>query len=329
MSIPTTRQEFGKWCLRKLGAPLQEINISDEQIDDRIDEALQYFFDFHMDGSEKMYYRCQFAANNFGGRIYDLKINDGGTLYSNSDTVVFTSNNGVGNGAVATITTDANGKITTARLSANGNGEGYFLEPTITIDTATGSGANVTPIMGGFVQLPSNVIGAVEIFDLRSTYSTSSMFNIRYQMALNDLYTLNNMNLVPYYLARQHITLIEEILIGQTPMRYNRHNNKLYIDTDWHTINEGDWLVVHCYEVIDPAKYPDVWKDKWLQAFCVALIKENYAYNLFKKYQGMPMPGGVMFSAQQMYDESRQEQEALKQELINTYSIPAAGMFVG
>ena len=326
--IPTTRQDFGKWCLRKLGAPVIEINISDEQVDDLIDEALQYYYDFHMDGTEKMYYRCQMAANNFGGRVFDLKVNDGGILYQNTDTITFTSNNGVGNGAMATITTNSNGTITAATLSANGNGSGYFLNPSVSVNTSTGSNASISPIMGGFVQLPSNIIGAVNIFDLRSTYSTASMFNIRYQMALNDLYTLTNINLVPYYLARQHITLIEEILIGQTPMRYNRHSNRLYIDTDWNLINEGDWLVVEAFEVIDPASYPDVWKDKWLQAFTTALIKQQWGANL-KKFQGMPMPGGIMWSGQQIWDEATQEIQALKDELVNTYSIPSAGMFVG
>ena len=137
MSVPTTRQEFAKYCLRSLGHPVIEINVSDEQIDDRIDEALEFYYDFHMDGTNKQYWRHQLSANNYGGRIYDLKVNDGGTLYANTDTIVFTSNNGVGSGAVATLVTDANGTITSATLSANGNGSGYYLEPTVSINTST------------------------------------------------------------------------------------------------------------------------------------------------------------------------------------------------
>lgn len=328
MSVPKTRQEFGKYCLRSLGHPVIEINVSDEQIDDRIDEALEFYYDFHMDGTDKQYWRHQLAANNFGGRIYNLKVEDGGTLYSNTDTLVFSSNNGVGSGAVGVLTTDANGTIVSATLSANGNGSGYFLEPSVSVDTSTGSGASITPVMGGFIPLPDNVIGTINIFNLVSTYSTASMFNIRYQMALNDLYTLTNVNLVPYYMARQHITLIEEILMGQTPLRYNRHHNRIYIDTDWDLVNEGDWVVVEAYSVIDPEKYPRVWSDKWLQAYATAAIKRQWGNNL-KKFQGIPMPGGVLFSGQQIYDEANQELQMLKQELVNTYSIPAAGMFVG
>lgn len=328
MSTPTDRKSFGKWCLRNLGHPVIEINVSDEQIDDRIDEALSWYYDFHMDGTNKQYWRAQLAANNFGGRVHSLKIDDGGTLYSNSDTIVFTSNNGVGSGAAATLTTNANGIITSATLSANSNGSGYSLDPSVSVTTSTGSGAVIKPVMGGFVQLPDNIIGTVQLYPMNSTYSSASMFNIRYQMALNDLYTLTNINLVPYYMARQHISLIEEILIGQPPIRYNRHENKLYIDGTWSVVNEGDWIIVEAYSVIDPVQYPRLWSDKWLQQYTTALIKRNWGSNL-KKFQGMPMPGGMMFSGQQIYNEADAEVKLLKDELVNTYSIPAAGMFIG
>ena len=55
MAKPTSREDFKEYCLRKLGHPVIEINVSDEQIDDRIDEALSFFADYHYNGSELVY----------------------------------------------------------------------------------------------------------------------------------------------------------------------------------------------------------------------------------------------------------------------------------
>lgn len=57
MSQPTNKEEFKEYCLRKLGHPVTEINVSDEQIDDRIDEAISFYRDYHYDGSHLVYLR--------------------------------------------------------------------------------------------------------------------------------------------------------------------------------------------------------------------------------------------------------------------------------
>jgi len=57
MAVPTTRAEFTENCLRRLGKPVIEINVDDDQVSDRIDEALRYYWDYHFDGSEKTYYK--------------------------------------------------------------------------------------------------------------------------------------------------------------------------------------------------------------------------------------------------------------------------------
>jgi hypothetical protein len=55
MAQPTNREEFKDYCLRKLGSPVIEINVSDEQVEDRIDEAISFFRDYHYDGSQLVY----------------------------------------------------------------------------------------------------------------------------------------------------------------------------------------------------------------------------------------------------------------------------------
>jgi hypothetical protein len=247
MSVPTSRETFKKWCLRKLGAPTIEINVTDEQVDDRIDEALHYFFDYHMDGTEKQYYK------------YELQQSD---------------------------------------------------------------------IDNKYITLPQNIIGVSNIFPVGDAYSTNNLFNIRYQLILNDLYDLANIDLVPYYTAMMHVAVIEEIFVGQQLIRFNRYNNILYIDMDWSLVTvPGYWIIVEASQVLDPDTYTEIWADKWLGRYATALIKENWG-EILSKYKDMPTAGGMVLNWQDIKAEAKAEKKELEEELINTYSIPAQ-MFIG
>jgi hypothetical protein len=244
MSIPNSRQTFKDYCLRKLGAPVININVDDDQVDDRIDEALLYFADYHFDGTDKTYYKWQITP---------------------------------------------------------------------------------TDIANKYITLPDNIIGAVNIFDVGAALNTNNLFNIRYQIALNDLYTLTSVSMVPYVMALTHIQFLEQILVGKKPIRYNRHVNKLYIDMDWTTLNVGDYLIVEAYMVIDPDTYTKTWGDRWLARYAACLIKQQWGSNL-KKFGNMQMPGGIVFNGQQIYNEATEERAILEKEMIESYSIPVADM---
>lgn len=242
--IPTDRATFKEYCLRRLGKPLNEINIDDDQLDDRIDDALQYFWDYHFSGSEKTYYK------------YPVTNQDKTNKY---------------------------------------------------------------------ITLPDNIIGAVNIFPIGQALNTNNLFNIRYQIALNDLYTLTSVSMVPYYMALQHVQFLEQMLVGQQPLRYNRYVNKLYIDMDWDRLNAGDYIIVEAYQVVDPNVYSKVWTDRWLARYATCLIKQQYGTNL-KKYRGMKMAGGIEFNGQVIYDEATGERAELEKEMIRSYSLPVTDM---
>ncbi len=243
MAIPTNKAQFGQWCLRRLGKPLNEINISDEQVDDCIDLAVAWFQEYHFEGTEKIYYKYQ--------------INE----------------------------TDAANK---------------------------------------YITLPANIIGAISIFDIGDALSTNNIFNIRYQIALNDLYTLTNVSMVPYYMAMRHIALLEEMLVGKQPIRYNRNDNKFYVDMDWGRIGLG-LLIIECYGVLDPDVYTKIWSNIWLQKYCTQLIKQQYGTNL-KKFSGVQMAGGTTFNGQQIYNEATDELARIEQDVIHSFSIPVSDM---
>jgi len=244
MAKPTSRSEFKENCLRRLGKPVIEINVDDDQVDDRIDESLRYFWDYHFDGSEKLFYKQQVTQ------------------------------------------TDKTNK---------------------------------------YITLPENIIGAVNIFPIGSGLNTNNLFNIRYQIALNDLYTLTSVSMVPYVMALTHIQNLEQILVGQQPLRYNRHVNRLYVDMDWDRVDIGEYLLVEAYEIVNPDIYTDAWSDRWLLRYAACLIKQQWGNNL-KKFDGMKMPGGLTFNGQRIYEEATQERVELEKEMIHSYSLPVTDM---
>ena len=245
MAVPTSRATFKEYCLRKLGKPVIEINVDDDQVDDRIDECIRYYWDYHFDGTEKTYYK-------------------------------------------------------------------HLITDQTKIDK--------------FVTLPENIIGAIRVFQIGDpSLRASDMFNIRYQIALNDLYQLTTVSLLPYYMAMQHLGTITELLVGQQPIRYNRHTNKMYVDMDWTKIDVGQYLLIEAYEVIDPDTYTNAWGDRWLQEYTTQKIKYQWGSNL-TKFTGMVLPGGVQFNGEKILDDAEKAIEKLEQEMISSYSLPVADM---
>lgn len=327
MATPTTRKEFKEYCLRKLGKPVIEINVDDDQVEDRIDEALKYYWDYHFDGSERLYYKYMIQESDRRDAIKEITIVDGGTGYSNNDTVVITADpsDTTGTGAAASIVTNSSGEIVDVVMTNHGNT--YTLDPTVSITTSTGSGAVLKGYKGGYIKMPENIMGVTGIFPIGDpSLSVNDIFNIRYQIALNDLYTLTSVQLTPYYMAMEHLALIQQLLVGQQPVRYNRHTDKMYIDTDWGKLPVGRFILIECYRVIDPQEYVDAWGDRFLSRYATALIKKQWGNNL-KKYSGMQLPGGVQFNGQQIYDEASAELEKLEAEMISSYSLPVLDMY--
>ena len=177
-----------------------------------------------------------------------------------------------------------------------------------------------------YITLPENIIGAVRVFPIGDpSIRSDDMFNIRYQIALNDLYTLTAYSMIPYFMAMQHLALISEMLVGQQPIRYSRHKDRLFVDTKWDNYNVGDFLLVEAYEVIDPDTFTDVWGDRWLQNYCTEKIKYQWGSNL-TKFSGMQLPGGVQFNGDKIFSDAQQAIEKMEEEMILNYSLPVSDM---
>jgi hypothetical protein len=240
-----SRQAFKDYVLRRLGAPVIDVNVDDEQVEDRIDDALLKFRDYHYDGTEHLYYPHQLTS---------------------------------------------------------------------------------TDITNKYVTLPENIIGVTRIFDVSDSYGAMNLFNIRYQLHLNELFNITSVAITPYVMAMRHIEFLEEVFVGKKPVRFNRHMDKLYVDMKWdEDVQAGKYIIIDCYRTVDPETYPDVWDDPWLKDYATALVKRQWGENL-KKFEGMNLPGGITFNGQKIWEEANQKVEELEQKVINDYSLPVTDM---
>lgn len=172
--------------------------------------------------------------------------------------------------------------------------------------------------------LPENVIGAVEVFPMGAIIGTGNIFNIQYQIALNDLYTLTSQSIVPYFMAFQHVQLLEEILVGIKPVRWNRYEGNLHIDMDWGQVAVGSWIIVKAYQLMDPTVYPSIWQDFWLQEYCEAQVGILWGNNL-SKFSGIQMPGGITLNGDKIIARYEQKKAELEHKLMYELGTPIPG----
>lgn len=325
MSVPQNRTQFKQWCLRELGHPVIRINVDEDQIDDRVDYALKKYQEFHYDATEKLYFKHILQQNEWPDRVKTVDIISGNcsgpsNKYANGESLVFTPNgDNPSNSAVGTIGTDANGNIISVTITDPGFG--YGVDPIVSVNSVSGNGANLQAVLGGWIDIPEDLIGVVNLFDISSSIMSQDMFSIQYQIALNDLWSLSTYSMVPYYLTLSNLSLIQQLLIGSQPLRFSRHRKRCYIDGIWQRMTVGSYIIVVAYQAINPDQFPLIWSDLWLQKYATALIKKQWGNNM-KKFPNLQGPGGIILNGQQIYNEAAEEIKELESSLINDWSIP-------
>ena len=282
MAKPTTREELKEYCLRQLGAPVLEINVADEQVDDLLDDTLQYFNERHFDGVEKTFLKYQITQDD---------INRG---------------RGSGSGSVG-VTTTGVGIVTTTGTSTNVSGLG-----TITSNFYETS---------NFIQVPDSVIGIEKIFKFDTSSISGGMFSIKYQLFLNDLYFFNSVDLLTYKMTKSYLEDIDMLLTTDKQIRFNQRQNRLYLDIDWNAQEANNFLVIECYRALDPADYSKVFNDSFVKKYLTAAIKKQWGQNLIK-FQGVKLPGGVELNGRAIYEDGQRELDEIRQRMSSDYELP-------
>ena len=283
MAQPNTRQGLVDYGKRQLGAPVLEINIADEQVDDLLDDAIQMFHNRHMDGVEKMYLKHKITKDF-------------------TDTIQATG---------------APGRETSLGITTT-------TSPSVNI---TGIGATTFSFeeTQNFIQVPDSVIGIEKVWKVDSRAIASNMFNITYQLFLNEIYYFSSMELLSYTQTKRYLEDIDFILHPDKQIRFNRRQNRLYIDTDYSSMKTDDYLIIECYRTLDPNDFTKVYNDPFLKKYFTALLKKQWGQNLIK-FQGVKLPGGVELNGRQIYDDGVAELERLEESMLSTYELPVMDM---
>ena len=311
MAAPNSKTTLIDFCLRSLGAPVIEINVDDDQVDDRIDEALQFYQHYHADGIEKMFLKHKVTNSEL---IFQAVTT--GTFVEGETVTGGTS------GAKAIVK-----KVpTTSTLRYNVLVDSNT--PFQASETVTGESSGATGVISssggivkgdmenGYIPINSLITQVERLLPIRDSFSTSDMFDIRYQIHLNDLYSMGFMgSLAEYVMSMQYLDMLDAVVDSDDkPINFDRHKNQLDIFMNWNDeLEVDDYIVVECYRIIDPNTYTDVYNDYFLKKYATALIKRQWGTNLLK-FEGMQMPGGVTFNGRQLFDDANEEITRLEEE---------------
>ena len=262
MATPNTRQTLISYAKRALGHPVIEINVDDDQIDDRVDEALQYYQQYHYDGIRRTYLKYQYTQNDKTRILTD-------------------SSEGVTKNSVTTTWKEGN----------------------------------------AYIVVPESVISVINIFPF-SNKGNLNLFDVRYQLRLNDLYDFSSTSVINYDVVLRHLDFLDHILVGEKPLRYNQLDNRLYIDMDWaNDLDVDEYLIIDCYRKLDPATFTDVFNDIWVKRYTTQKFKLQWGQNL-SKFAGVTMIGGVSLNGNEIMQQAESEILKLEQEVRSNYEEP-------
>ena len=279
MGRPSTRTEFIDYCKRQLGAPVLEINVADEQIEDIVDDAIQYFQERHFDGVAQTYMKYKVTQDDI----------DRGKGPGSSGVVGLTT---------SSATADIAGTDVQFDYTENSN----------------------------YLAIPPSIIGITKIFHFDGSNTiTNNMFSVKYQLFLNDIYYWGATELLTYAMTKTYLEDINFLLTTEKQIRFNQRQDRLYIDIDWDSMTEGDYLILDCFRAMDPNDYTRVWNDSFLKPYTVALIKKQWGTNLLK-FTGVKLPGGTELNGRQIYDDAEKELTRIREIMSNTYELPPLDM---
>jgi hypothetical protein len=274
MAKPSSRQELIDYCKRQLGAPVLQINIDDDQVDDIIDTAIQYYQEYHFDGVERMYLKHQFTAED------EARFQETNELSS---------------------TDDPDGSTWENRKN--------------------------------FIEVPDHVIGIQKVFGVTSNLSANEMWGLSNQYFLLDIfsfssgYTFGNFDMSYYYMIKQYFETLDMVVNtgGLVEYRYNKRQDRLFIDIDRKRVIEGRYLIIDCWRALDPAEWNQVWNDSFVKRYATALMKRQWGQNLIK-YNNVQLPGGITLNGRQIWEDGDNEVKDLEARMLTDYSLPPMDM---
>lgn len=272
MATITSREELKEYCLRKLGFPVIEINVDNDQVEDRISDAFQFYTDYHYDAVERTFYAHEITQNDIDNGYIPIP-----------DSLI---------------------SVIKVFPYGGANGNMYPMG-----DSKLAWDFQITNPFSG-------ALGGRSVDGLVSGDDQAGGFG------------KNRFDMLGYYLNMMNYELIQDMFSGEVPIRFNRHTNRLYLDTDMaDTLQVDNYIIAEGFAALDPDTYTDVYNDRWLKRYCTAQIKQQWGANLIK-YSGIQLPGGVTLDGDKLFQDAQQEIEKLEEEMQLNYEEPVS-FFMG
>ena len=280
MAQPSTRSELITYAKRQLGAPVLEINVADEQVDDILDDAIQFFQERHFDGVYPTFLKYKLTEDD---------ITRGRSRDGQTDNIGITT--------------------TTATSTIDGGTTSFSFTET-----------------SNYLQVPDDIIGVTKVFHFDgSNRMASGMFSLKYQLFLNDVYFYGSTELLTYAMTKTYLEDINFLLTTQKQIRFNKRQNRLYLDIDWSSVSAGEFLVLDVFRTLNPNDYGKVFNDSFLKRYFTANLKRQWGQNLIK-FQGVQLPGGVQLNGRQIYDDGVAELAEIRAKMASDYEMPPLDM---
>ena len=283
MAKPTSRQGLIDYCLRQLGAPVLEVNVAQEQIEDLVDDAIQYFNERHFNGVTQVYLKYQITDE-------DVARGEAGPPGAR----------GKGQAGITTtsVTKSIVGTATTFKYYENSN---YIQLPESVV------GVNK-------VFQYSDLVGT-------GMFSMKYQLMLNDVMGINGMMSGGGYDLTSYSMTMSYIETMNFLLNTHKQIRFNQRANRMYLDIDWGNLKSGRFIIIDCWGAMDPATYDGVWNDVFLKKYLTALIKKQWGQNLIK-FQGVKLPGGIEFNGRQIYDDAMADLDKIQDQMLSTYELP-------
>lgn len=311
----SSREDLKQYCLRTLGAPVVNINVDDEQLEDRIDEALEYWRLYHPEGTEQVYAKYLITASTLTLTTNNAQLFKIGDLLTGS----------ISNATAIVVDegTRPESRTSTGNTLLVSNITGDFVVNDVIIGSTSGTSGTLAanPVSKGiydnrYLTIPDLMYGVTRVIPMAQASSSKNMFDLQYQLRLHDLYDVTSTSMIYYKTIMQHLDMLDFELNAKPDIRFNRFTNKLYLDIKWWTEGVvGQYVLVDGYGALDPTTYTRLYNELWLKHYTTALFKKQWGTNL-KKFGGLQLPGGVTLDGQGVYDEATGEIKDLEEELM-------------
>lgn len=322
MALPTNRNSFKEFCLRKLGKGANDIDVTDQQVEDRIDECIGRFQDFHGEGTEQVYIARKLSASTL------ILTSVSGTFEAN-ETIVGSTSGGKGS-----ITEVVNSTTLSFQKLLSTNVDTVLVSGEIITGSTSGATATISSITlgdidNGYITVPDTVIGVTNIIPNKNFYSGSGDFNPAREVFYSYLYSnmMPEGNLTQYYIAKSYQSTIENLMSDQISYNFNSITKKLHILADWNDLQINSYLVYEAEKIIDPEVYSNFWKDEFFIRYATACIKRQWGENL-SKYSNVELLSGSNINADGILSDAKEQLEILERELDEKYQEPI-GFIIG